>query len=239
MQEIQQMEAGKIYLIESTASANSVYFETDALAKLFFRYCDYYLKDYLHVEEYVLNKDGWAMLIKIKSAKTIRKYYETIESGRKSHDSSTEKGVPKAIWWILSERIRLFISTYVRMSNKILGREGSLVRRKYVRYEFDNLEMATKYVSRIKNNQHGMEQSDEKYRGYKDHFRMNGNILTNPLRSSLWVEIRDAKEGVMEKLVEIFGTEMPILNGLGDLVALKSQLSHWDKKTQKNPPPKT
>lgn len=171
--------------IESMASANSVYFESDALAQLFFRYCNYYLKDYLHVKEYVLNQHGWTMLIKVKSVQTIRKHYDVVESERKAQVNQTKSIVAKDIWWILSERMRLFISTYVRMSNKILGREGSLVRRKYGRYQFDNLEEAQTYIATIRNNQHELKQPREKYRGFKEHFCMRGHVLTNPLRSSL------------------------------------------------------
>lgn len=238
MIEIQKMQAGKYYLIESTASANSVYFETDALSKLFFRYCNYYLKDFLRVEEYVLNKDGWAMLIKVKSAKTIHKHYEAIELNRNSKVKNTSLGKSRQIWWILSERVRLFISTYVRMSNKILGREGSLVRRNYCRYQFDNLEKAKDYVSSIRNDKHELKQSKKKYRGMEEHFRMNGNILTNPLRSSLWVDFCGVKERIQEKLRGIFGEELPVLQGIGDLVALNFKLNESTEKRNKTKPPK-
>lgn len=236
MKEIEQMKAGKIYLIESMASANSVYFETDYVAKLFFRYCDYYLKDYLNVEEYVLNKNGWAMLIKVKSVPTIRKNYELLESARKKKNEQKQKS-SKAIWKILSERVRLFISTYVRMSNKVLGREGSLVRRKYGRYEFDTLFEAKGYVAKLRNDEHEMQQQEEKYRGFDEHFRLSGNILTNPLRSSLWVESSRVRDRILDEMVKIFGEGMPVLHGIGNLVALKykSDLSN-DTNTKPNPP---
>lgn len=234
MKKIQQMQEGEYYLIESRASANSVYFESDDLAKIFFRYCDYYLKDYIHVEEYVLNADGWAMLIKVKSAKTIRKHYGVVDINESLQDEERKSAVVE-IWRILSERVRLFISTYVRMSNKMLGREGSLVRRNYGRYQFDNLEEAQDYVARIRNDQHEMKQREEKYRGYAEHFRMRGTILTNPMRSSLWVELCTVKERIEEKLVEFFGEEMPVFKGLGDLVVQKSSLN----KNNIYPPPKT
>lgn len=225
MEEIQQMEAGKIYLIESKASANSVYFETDKLAKLFFRYCDYYLKDYIQVKEYILNTDGWAMLIQVRSTKTIRKYYEKIETTRTSFKKDVVQVKAKPIWKILSERVRLFISTYVKMSNKILGRKGTLVRRKYGRYQFNNLTAAQDYVTKIRNDRHEMQQSKEKYRGFAEHFRMRKNILTNPLRSSLWLElVGETKHVVSEKLVEIFGCDLLVLQGLGNLVAPKFKL---------------
>lgn len=224
-------------MIESTASANSVYFETDALAKLFFRYCNYYLKDYLHVEEYVLNEHGWAMLIKVKSVQTIRKHYDVIRANRCSNESGTNLSEPKEIWRILSERVRLFISTYVRMSNKKLGREGSLVRRKYGRYQFDNLEAAKDYVAKIRNVQHEMQQSEEKYHGMKEHFRMTGTELLNPFRSSLWLEMCAVKEEIERKLVERFGLELPILKGLGSLVAPKLQMTKTHKISPPSKPP--
>lgn len=230
------MQAGEFYLIESTASANSVYFETDSLARLFFRYYDYYLKDYIHVEEYVLNADGWAMLIKVKSAKTIRKHYNVVDlNGARSVESI--KGKTNEIWRILSERVRLFISTYVRVSNRLLGREGSLVRRKYGRYQFDSLEEAKNYVATIRNAKHELKQSKEKYRGFKEHFRMRGTILTNPLMSSMWVEMCAVEECVQKKLVENFGMELPVFKGIGSLVVPKFKLSENDTKPHPQKPP--
>lgn len=205
------------------------------MAKLFFRYCDYYLKDYIDVQEYALNQDGWAMLIKIKSSKTIRKYYEKVTSRRKSKKDLEVSFTTMPIWKILSERVRLFISTYVRMSNKILGREGSLVRRKYKRYRFDSLTQAQSYVSKLRNGGHDTQQTEEKYRGLSEHFGMAGNLITNPFRSSLWVEICEKKEQIAQKLVEVFEGEMPVLQRIGELVALKCELN----KSAVNSPPKT
>lgn len=224
------MEAGKHFLIESCASANSVYFETDKMAKLFFRYYNYYLKDYLQVEEYVLNQSGWAMLIKVKSSKTIRKYYNS-----EGQQSKKDK-YPKAIWQILSERVRLFISTYVRMSNKILGRKGSLVGQKYGRYKFESIEEARTYISTIRNDRHELHQVKEKYRGMKEHFRMSGTIQTNPLRNSKWLDKLKTRERIREEVGKIFGVDSLVLQGIGQLVRLnKNDINSWNKK----PPPYT
>lgn len=225
MEQIQKMEPGKYYVLESSASANSVYFETDALARLFFRYCNYYLKNCLYIREYALNQDGWVMLVKIKSAKTIRKYFGTIHSKRKIKSTVLESADSKPIWRILSERIRLFISTYVRMSNKVLGREGSLVRRTYTRYQFDSLNQAQAYISTIRENKHQLQQSKKKYCGLTEHFRMSGTVLTNPLRSSLWIEKCSYTAQIRVELEKIFGEECKVLKGLGRLVALNFSLA--------------
>lgn len=64
---------------------------------------------------------------------------------------------------------------------------------------------------------------------------MRGNITTNPLRSSLWVEIFTAKKDVQGKLMKTFGDKLPILQGLGSLVALNQTI---DKSASKHPQPK-
>lgn len=237
MESILKMQAGEYYIIESTASANSVYFENDNLAKLFFRYCDYYLKDYLHIEEYTLNASGWGMLIKVKSAQTIRKHYDKVLTSRISKQIKEGLNEPTEIWRILSERVRMFISTYVRMSNKLLGREGSLVRRKYGRYKFDSLSEAEDYISNIRHNQHDLNQPKEKYRGYKEQFQMSGNFLKNPLRSSLWLEINELRGRIQEEVVEKFGAELLVLHGLGNLVRQKSKLIKSTPKHPRTNPP--
>lgn len=138
MKSIKKLQAGGFYIIQSKASANSNYFESDSLASVFFKYFNYYLKDYIDLYEYSLNQDGWIMAIRIKSASTVKKYYSKILEKRTDKENSSAK----EIWRIISERFRVFISTYVRVSNKILGREGGLVKHKYERFSFDSEEEA-------------------------------------------------------------------------------------------------
>lgn len=235
MEQILEMKAGGVYILESKSSANSVYFETDDLAKLFFRYCDYYLKDYLNIHEYCLTQDGWVMLVKIKTAKTIRKHYSEVESRRKMKKKDSGLLKPKSIWRILSERVRLFISSYVRMSNVVLGRTGSLVGRKYSRYLCADMKTATTYVKSIRQRQVELAQTKPKYRGMCDHFRMSTTESGMKLQSSLWLAERSCVEGIMDVVREFFGAEMQVLKGLGKMVVLDSNILN---KTSFPPPPK-
>lgn len=66
---------------------------------------------------------------------------------------------------------------------------------------------------------------------------MKGNKLTNPLRSSLWVELCAVQERVEKKLVEVFGGEMPVLHGLGNLVVPNLKLTKNVKNHPHTKPP--
>lgn len=236
MQYIQKMEAGKFYVLESSATANSVYFETDMLANIFFRYCNYYLKDYLDIRDYCLNRDGWTMLIKTKSRKTIRKHYADIESRRKTKKNTTENTKPKEIWRILSERVRLFISSYVRMSNSALGRTGTLVRRKYSRYLCDDFEAAQAHIRGMRTRQIHLAQPKKKYRGLDTHFRMSMEGQGLMLQSSSWANEERFKDKIGEIVRGVFGSELPVFNGLGKMVVLNRNFSNENQKSPKKPP---
>lgn len=223
MKSITKLEAGGFYIIQSKASANSNYFEKDGLASLFFKYFNYYLKDYMDLYEYSLNQDGWIMAIRIKSRKTIKKQYQEIIHNRKKKDSDNDK---KEIWRIISERMRIFISTYVRLSNKLLGREGSLVKRKYERYRFENHQEAIKYIHDLRNQEIDISQPKSKYQGNRKHSTLKRNKKSKDLLHSSYLLNKFRKNGNFKKKIkEFFGAGMSIIKGYSSLVVLKNGIT--------------
>lgn len=201
MKKIKKIEASKLYLFKSTASANSVYFETDDMIKLFLKYFNYYLKDFVKIHELSLNKDGWAIILKTKTEVTIRKHF-ILKS------KSNVKNGRKDIWRIISERIRVFISTYVRVSNKLLGREGTLVRKSFERYEFESEVELKEYIESMHLNEVDLSQEKQKYRGLSKHFRVSKAFVKH-LNSKI-LKTCTPKHFIAEK-TKIYGSRLSII----------------------------
>lgn len=221
MEFIKEVKAGKIYVFQSRTAANSIYFEDIAMKKLFLKYSKYYLDKYLRIHAYSLNQDGWILIVKIKSSQTIRKNYTKVLQNRESEDSIDIQKVK--IWHIISERIRLFLSTYVRMSNKYLGRKGVLVRQNYERIEFEDYEEAERYIHNIEEENKKLRQPKKKYRS-KSIDNNQSNKMGRILDSSKWMTRGLSRDRIKEVLLKVFEEEMPIICEPLSLVALKKSI---------------
>jgi len=153
MKRTKEMKADCYYLFEGKSAANSVFIENLKEAKQFCIYANYFLKDYLKVHEYMINQDGWMMIVKLNSELKISSIT----------NSKTE------IWRIISERMRLLLSTYVRVTNQWEGREGVKVKNGYRRYFFESLAEAKLYLKLIRNQKVKLYQKKRKYRGLRTH----------------------------------------------------------------------
>lgn len=113
-----------IYTVRSFSSANTLYFENLNDHRLFFRYVNYFLSDYIDILEYVLIPTGWAMIFRTKSSQEIQNAYQKrlLNSVRKRKRNLSNR--PDLI---ISEQFRLLISQYVKNSNAIHGRTGSKI----------------------------------------------------------------------------------------------------------------
>ncbi len=153
------------YIFESTASANSNYIENLKEAKLMLTYFDYYLKDYLELQEYCIDQHGFHMAVKLKKAEDILVSY-------RMHGGSEDIDITD-MWRIISNRMRLFLSTYVRRINFLRGRQGVLVRNSYRRYFFENLEEALEHLENMREQKMALYQRKKKYWGLKKHYRID------------------------------------------------------------------
>lgn len=169
LKKTKEMKPGALYLLKSVACSNTVYFESLMDCKTFLRLANRHLKDYLYIHEYMLTKDGWVILARMKSKSKI------LEAYRKKRERN-EKG-PKELppWKIISEQIRLFISGFVTKYNEGTGREGSLVKRPYERYYFETVKGAKRIIKRIRRRLIGLQQAKKMYRAKKGHYRIPKN----------------------------------------------------------------
>lgn len=158
MKKIKKIKENGIYIFTGRANANSCFIEKINHAKKFLIYANYYLKDYLSVYDYIITKDGWSIVVKIKS---------TAKSDR------VIGGIEVEIWRLISERMRLFLSTFVRVTNRDKGRTGCLVHSSFDKYEFENKKDALFYIEKIRNQKIKFYSKRKKYRGVKTHYKIS------------------------------------------------------------------
>jgi len=132
------------------------------------------------VYDYIINRDGWMLLVKIHSEKMIA-------------DQENKKSLP--IWKIISERMRLFLSTFVRVTNNSKGRTGCLVHRSYERIYFESYQEAKELIRKIKNQQIKLYNGRKRYRGLKSHYRISGRLG----KGSIFLCSKDLKKGELKK----------------------------------------
>ncbi len=165
MQEIKSFQATGFYIFQSAASANSNYIENIDEAKTLLKYLHYYLKGYLQIIDYAITKDGFQMAVHIHQEHQIRQ----------SHlkDCSSKRNRP--VWKIISNRMRLCLSTYVRVVNYQRGRKGVLVRERYKKFYFETKEEALDHLNLMRQQSVRLAQPRKKYRGIKKHYKIHGN----------------------------------------------------------------
>lgn len=174
MIEIQQMQANHMYLIEGTSSANSAFFEDEGDCKDFLRLADKYLGDYLTVNSFQNKKDGWAMIITTKSARVIRRAYKD----RRAKSKKCKKGFEHhEVWRMLSDQVRIWQSTFVKLSNQKTGRTGGKVSAKYRRYVFESKEEAEEMRRNLSKRSYNQAQPIKRYRASKKLFRMKKKVV--------------------------------------------------------------
>lgn len=160
MKEIKKTKANGFYLFKGRVSADSSFIESVSESRHFSIYVNYYLKHYLQIYDYVINQDGWQMVVKLKSEKEINSAYFQDEPD----------GIE--VWRIISEQIRKCLSSYVVKVNRMRGRTGSLVHSSYERYYFTTLTEAQMEINKIRNRAVEMGQKSKKYSGKKEHYRV-------------------------------------------------------------------
>lgn len=166
MKKTKKMQAGGLYFFKSSACSNTVYFEELDHAKIFLHLAKQQLKGFLYIHEFMLCKDGWGFLARLKSEKNIQKAYRN----RCRKYGKLPKELPA--WKIISEQMRMFLSEYVTKFNRDTGREGVLVKRPYERYYFETVKEAKRMIKRIRRRLVGLHQGKKMYRAKKGHYRI-------------------------------------------------------------------
>lgn len=137
MKAIKMMEADHVYLMRGASTARSPFFEREADCKVFLELADRYLGEYLKILRFQNNRDGWVMIVRTRSAIDIKRAYFFRRNRSEKCDRQFDF---VEVWQMLSDQVRIFLSTYVKATNYISGRKGGKVRRRFERFVFENEE---------------------------------------------------------------------------------------------------
>ena len=182
MNKIKKVHPNGFYIFCGKANANSCFIEKISHAKQFLIYANYFLKSHLTIYDYVINRDGWTIVVKIKR--------------------SNKNIANDAVWKVISERMRLFLCTFVRVTNRQKGRTGCLVHSSYERYYFETLKEAMSCIEKIRNQNIKNFAGKKKYRGLKSHYKISPKMG----KGSVFLcskELRKVKRKFFKKL-EVF-----------------------------------
>ncbi len=224
MKKIKKIQATGFYLLQGRSSANSCFIESLEDSRSFLRYANYYLKDYVTIYEYLLTQDGWLMLVRIRPMGEFP-------------ESAVQDGI--ACWRIISERIRLLLSTYVRVSNRAKGRTGSLVHSSYERYYFERLSEGIRVINDIRHQRLKLYEGKKKYRGLKWHYRIPARLG----KGSVLLCSRDVRRKKKEayKMLECLAfkgfTKLVLQDFIETTKSLQIIQNHSHHHTPKHPKP--
>lgn len=177
------MEPDHLYLIRGSSSANSAFFEREKDCKVFLKLADRFLSEYLSISSFQNNRDGWVMIIATRSAAEIRRAYKARRARSTKCRAEFEF---KEIWQMLSDQIRIFLSTFVKATNRWTGRTGGKVRRRYERFVFDSEEevFATKQL--LESTYYEQSQPRKRYRPSRRLHKIRRKLL----RTSVYISSR-------------------------------------------------
>ncbi|MDA9773946.1 hypothetical protein N9B82_03225 [Saprospiraceae bacterium] len=189
------------YIFSGRACANCCFVENLDNAKKFISYMNFYFKGYLKVYDYNLSKDGWQLAVKLGKRSSVLKQL-------KKQDFVDQIPADDLCWKIVSERVRLFLSTFVRVTNKDRGRTGTLVHGVYDRYYFTSLKEAKSYLNDMRQQRIKHYKTGSKYIGLESQYEIDaiGSVFLS------------SKAGVRRKLRSKREVKVLYFKGIRDLV---------------------
>lgn len=181
MKKIKKMQAEHLYMIQGCSTANSPFFENELDCKLFLRLADRFLSDYMKILNFQNNRDGWVMLISTKTAADIKRAYY----GRRMRSKKCKiEFVYNEVWQMLSDQIRIFLSTYVKATNYRTGRTGGKVRRRYERFVFESEAEAEEVNAKLKSHYYVQEQPMKRYRPSRRLYSLRKRMILSSIYMS-------------------------------------------------------
>jgi hypothetical protein len=149
------------YMMESLSSGNSCYFETEEEINIFQKMIPRYLGAYLKIHSLYISNEGYHLLVQIRSQSVLRIIY-----AKKCNKGGKEINplFYSEPWRIVSEQVRILHSILVKTVNKIRGRKGVLVQRRYMRYYFESKESFEGYITEMEKGKEISGQENKKYR---------------------------------------------------------------------------
>lgn len=127
----QWLDANEICIAHGNSAALNLMFEKQRDHQLFFELWNKYLGEMTTVLNYHLRPTGWIIMFRTRSREDIINSYN---AQRKKSKKAKRKCKLKDVGRILSEHFRIFLSQYVRRTNALSGRRGSIVMSRFKKY---------------------------------------------------------------------------------------------------------
>jgi hypothetical protein len=108
-----------------------------------------------------MSSEGYHVLMRIRSKEIVIRNYIEERIKRKKEINSLFLEEP---WRIISEQVRILHSVYVKMVNRLRGRQGVLVQKRYRRYYFEGKDEYYSYEKRMKGKEMIEGQKSKRYR---------------------------------------------------------------------------
>ncbi len=185
MKNTHELKAGGFYLFESLSSANSIYFRNNEEIGIFKTLIFRYLKNYVEVHKLFVDSTGYQLVVRIKQDRTIKKNYQE-ECSKKGKFPRLD--LINEPWKIISEKMRIFKSTFVKAVNKLRGREGVLVKHKYKKYYFENELEYNQYILAMES---GKEIESQRNKEFSKARKDTKGLNWLKLRALKWLEKYD------------------------------------------------
>jgi hypothetical protein len=145
MKNTHKLKPGNFYLFESLSASNSIFFDTEQEISIFKRLLKNNLKKFVDIHKIFVDVNGYQILVRVKQRRTLKKNYIKDCEGKNKQIKAI---LLKEPWRIISEKMRIFKSIFVRTINKLRGREGVLVKHSYKKYYFDSREEYDSYLKK-------------------------------------------------------------------------------------------
>lgn len=167
------LQPNQICIIQGSATACNLMFENKKDHRLFLQMWDKYLGHMTEVINYHLSPTDWTILFKTKSPKEIiHAYQKQRQKSRKAKLKNTLTA-PKRM---LSEHIRIFLSQYVRASNRQKKRKGTLVMERFRKYILQSHADFKKIFAFISNQIRFPSQTNTRYQADENQYDQNNEI---------------------------------------------------------------
>ncbi len=219
MLRIKKMQADHVYLIRGASVANSPFFENEGDCKLFLKLVDRFLNSFITVNLFQNNRDGWAMIINTKSAEEIKRAY--LERRAKSKKCKRAFQYNE-VWRMLSDQVRIMLSTYVKATNQGRGRKGGKVRCSYERFVFESLVEAQAVRLQMESETYNQQQPAKRYRPSRKLHKISKKLLrSSPFLSCAPLDVEERMVEIGVRCFDLIGFASDVLRNL-----IKTTLHH-------------
>lgn len=188
MKKTKKMFAECYYLLKGGSTARDLFFEDNQDIIDFRDQLESMLGCYIKVQKFHFYRDQWALAVKLNSKEEIIRQYKKDRDRSKKANRSNDY---TEVWRIISERMRLFLSNYVRKTNFRKGRKGSKVDMTYERYCFTDVQELEAEITKWKARTVESRQ-EKKYRYLEKHYSVDER--EKGIRMMIFCGIEDGEE---------------------------------------------